>query len=236
MAECFSVVRGKRIRATRLDECGAPPDPETEDSQVTSSGFISVAYAMEYEDGDEHIQKNADGELCINDRSCDVFKRVSVTITLCNVDPDLINLLTGNPSEVDAAGENVGFRISENAGCDNFAFELWSGIPSQDCDSEGGRPYGYLLLPYVTNGTVRDITVENGPTTFEVQAWTKGNGDWGQGPYNVVTAEDGTTPTALDDPILNGQHLLLRETLLAPPDATCGYQAMPEAPTTPSPS
>jgi hypothetical protein len=230
-ANCYSVVRGKRVRVTRLDECGTPPAAMTTNALVTSSCFISVQYTLEYEDGDEHIQKNANGDLCINDKSCDQFKRVMVVISFCEVDPDLFSLLTSNSVEVDAAGNDVGFRVSENTACSNFALELWSGLDDVECDVSGNLEYGYFLLPFVTNGTLRDFTVENGPTTFEINGWTKSSTGWGTGPYNVVRSGAADTPSALEDPITDEDHLLVRVTTVAPPAAVCGYQAMPAAPT-----
>lgn len=228
---CYSVVRGKRVRVTALDACGAAPAAMTADSLVTSDGFISVQYSPDYEEGDELIQKNADGVLCINDRACDEFKRVMVTISFCNVDPALFSLITGQDVEVDGAGDNVGFRIAEGVTCSNFAFELWSGVGSTDCDVNGNQEYGYFLLPFVKNGTLRDFTVENGPTTFEVQGWTESGSQWDTGPYNVVRSGAGNTPSALEDPISALDHLLVRSTTVAPPAAVCGFQAMPSAPT-----
>lgn len=230
-ANCYSVVRGKRVRVTRLDACGAPPAAMTTNALVTTSGFVSVAYSLDYEEGDEHIQKNANGDLCINDRSCDVLKRVLVTISFCEVDPDLFALVTANTLEVDGAGNDVGFRVSENVACSNFALELWSGLDDVECDLDGNQEFGYFLLPFVKNGTLRDFTVENGPTTFEIQAWTDASDGWGVGPYNVVRSGPGDTPSSLEDPITSEDHMLVRVTTVAPPAAVCGYQAIPAAPT-----
>jgi hypothetical protein len=339
VASCFNVVRGKRVRVTRLDACGAYPVPTTANSFVASDGFISVQYSLDYEDGDEHIQKNADGALCINDKTCDVYKRTNVTISFCGVDPDMFSLITANAVELDASGVDVGFRVSEGISCSNFAFELWSGLGGNDCPNTNevqsltvggagltsftltypgtpgpsgtttsiavpataaavqaglesldaidpgdvsvtgpagsstgpwlvtfigryagqnvpqmtstptggtgtltvatvtgggvstGASYGYFLLPFVKNGTLRDFTVENGPTTFEIQAWTESGPNWGAGPYNVVAAGAAGVPSALKVPMSSLDHMLIRLTTVAPPASVCGYQSMPAAPT-----
>lgn len=232
---CYSVVRGKRVRVTKLDACGAPPAPAATDALVTSSGFISVAYAMEFEEGDEFIQKNANGDLCINTKACDQFKRLTVTISFCEVDPDLLSMVTGNMVEVDGAGDSVGFRVSNNTPCANFALELWSGLGDDACDLTGNEEYGYFLLPFVKNGTLRDFTIENGPATFEIAGWTDGSSEWGTGPYNVVRSGAGNTPSALEDALTADDHMLVRITTVAPPAAVCGFQAMPVAPTAAAP-
>lgn len=229
-ATCYSILRGKRIRVTALDECGAPNAAMTANSLVTSSGFVTVQYAIVYEEGTDYTQRNADDELCVNERGDDRIKRVEATITLCNVDPDLVTLLTGNPVEVDGAGNNVGFRLDEAADVSNFAFELWSGVAGNPC-AGSAVPYGYFLLPWMHNGTLRDHTVENGVTNLEIFAFTKAGSLWGAGPYNVVASGPGGTPSALEDPITPTQHYLQRYTTVAPPAAMCGLQAMPAAPT-----
>lgn len=230
MTICRSYVRGKRVRVTRLDECGTPPAPATACSLAVSSGYITVNYTAEYEAGDEHIQKNANGDLCITDRSADIFKRYAVEIEFCEVDPDLFGIVTGNDLEVQDDGQTVGFRVSRNVAASDFALEVWVGVANQDCVS-GVTEYGYLLLPHVHNGTVRDISVQNGPITFTVQGWTKDN-NWLNGPYEVVL-NDGSPAvcTALEDPLEPEDHLLLRRTQCAPPAAACGCQVMPALPT-----
>src|ERR1700742_3359178 len=127
-ASCYNIVRGKMVRVTRLDSCGNFPVPTTANSFVTSSGFISVAYTTDYENGTEIIQKTADGVLCVNDKTCDQFKRLEVKVSFCGVDPDLLSIITSNSVELDAAGNDVGFRISEGVACSNFALELWTGL------------------------------------------------------------------------------------------------------------
>lgn len=338
-ASCFNVVRGKRIRVTRLDSCGNYPVPTTANSLVVSDGFISVQYTMDYQAGDEHIQKNADGNLCINDKSCDVFKRMAVKISLCGVDPDLLSLVTSNAVELDASGVDVGFRVQEGLACSTFGLELWSGLGGLDCGNtsskqsvtEGGAgltsftltyngpvgtfpettaaiaaaataaqvqaalqnaidpiapsgtdvvvtgatsgpytvtfvgrlagtaitaltatptggsgtvtianvqtggvstsSYGYFLLPFVRNGTLRDFTVMNGPTLFEIDGWSDSGAGWGSGPYNVVAAGTAGAASALKVPMSATDHALIRLTTVAPPASACGYQVMPAAPT-----
>ena len=110
---CSKVVRGKRARITLLNECGeAVTGPA---STLVTSGFITVTYTPEVEAGDEFVQKNADGDLCINDRSPDVLKRFTTEIEFCEVDPDLVSILLGATLETDFGGDNVGFRIAEGA-------------------------------------------------------------------------------------------------------------------------
>lgn len=225
--KCFNVVRGKRLRATRLDACGNPPDAGTASSIVVTKGFVSVGLTAVTEDGEEITQKNANGELCINDRSRDEFKRWDLEIELCEVDPGLVELVTQAVLELDANDDTVGIRTPEGAASESVALELWSGIPGEDCGS-GPEEFGYLLLPFTIPGTLGDITVENGATTFSLRGHTRAGSGWGSGPYDVVIDANGD-PAPLGTPIAQDEHMLLRTTGVAPPAAQCGLQDMPSS-------
>lgn len=214
--QCFSVVRGKRVRVTELDVCGSPV---TGNSYVVSDGFIQVAITTEVEDGDEYIQKNADGALCINERGPDSVKRHNVTVDWCNVDPDIMNLVLGYPLEMDG-DDAVGYRGQSGAADANWALEIWTGLGNQSCDD--GLMYGYLLIPFITGSTLGDMTVENAPTTFQTTGYTQDNSGWGVGLYDVIGDPAGPLLVAM----AATQHFLIRTTEVAPPTAVCGAQVI----------
>ncbi len=213
---CFGVLRGKRVRVTQLNTCSVPV---TGNSYVVSSGFIQVTLSAEVEGGDEYIQKNADGALCINERAPDSLKRLSIAIDWCKVDPDIISIITGNPLEMSGA-DAVGFRIEEGLADARWGLDLWSGLSDQDCAA--GEQYGYLLVPNITGSTLGDIQIQNGTTTFTSNGYTEHNSGWGVGPYDVI----GSPAGPLDVAISSVQHALLRTTVVAPPAAVCGAQTL----------
>lgn len=213
---CFGVLRGKRVRVTELSTCSVPA---TGNSYVVSAGFIQVTISAQIESGDEYVQKNADGALCINERAQDSLKRLEVGVDWCKVDPDIINIITGNPLELDGS-DAVGFRIEEGVADARWALELWTGLSDQDCSA--GEQYGYVLLPSLTGSTLGDITFENGTATFTTNGYTEHNSGWGVGPYNVI----GSPAGPLDVAISSVQHALLRTTVVAPPTAVCGAQTL----------
>lgn len=219
--KCFTTVRGKALRVTELDDCGAPAD-----LQVSSDGFISVTLSAELESGDEFIQKNANGALCVNERSPDELKRLNVEVDWCQVDPDVINLINGFPVEVDDAMDNVGFRVATGPNPNKWALEVWTGLSGNQC-GPAGQCYGYLLVPFVAGATFGDIMVENAAATFQTTGYTERFSQWDTGPYDVVGDPAGPLETAIQD----DEIALLRETCVAPPDATCG--SSPISPSSP---
>lgn len=218
---CYTTVRGKALRVTELDECGAP-----DALFVASDGFISVTLSAELETGDEFIQKNANGALCVNERSPDELKRLTVEVDWCQVDPDVINLITGFPVEVDEDMDNVGFRVETGPNENKWALEVWTGLSGNQCGPDG-QCFGYLLVPFVAGATFGDIVVENAAATFQTTGYTERFSQWDVGPYDVV----GDPAGPLDDAIADNQIALLRQTCVAPPEVSCGSQ--PVSPSSP---
>ena len=65
----MKIVRGKRVRITRLNPCGEPPAYGEPCSYVVSKGFVTVTMSPQNEEGEELLLLNADGELCVNDHA-----------------------------------------------------------------------------------------------------------------------------------------------------------------------
>lgn len=214
----FSLVRGRALRATRLDGCGRVvlgPD-----SVITTEGFISVALTANNEEGETISVTNAAGKVCILDEPEPRFLNYTVVVSFCGVDPELFSMMSGQKVVLNAAGtEAVGFRVSSKVslGDKGFALEMWSNVPVAACDAAGGSSYGYFLLPFLKGGTLGDFTVENGAINFTLSgASTKEGSEWGVGPFDVVRDESGVAGP-LNEPITDGDHLHMEVTSVAPP-------------------
>lgn len=193
--QCFSLIRGRAMRVTRLNGCGAVV-PGSQ-SQVVTKGFISVGLTSNTEEGEAISITNANGDVCISDTPAPKFTGYGVEINLCGVDPSLIGILTGQPLVKDpdtgsgSPAEYLGFRVNSGVSLDDsgFGLELWSGVPAAACGVGGTQQFGYFLLPYLKGGVIGDFTVENGAINFTITgAQTKDGSGWGVGPYDVVNA------------------------------------------------
>lgn len=227
-AKCFSLVRGRAMRATRLDGCGRVAKGAC--SAITSEGFVSVAFTANIDEGEAITVTNASGKTCVNDAPAPTLTGYTLVITFCEVDPELYAMLTGQSPVYDSAGDAVGFRVSGDADSSQsgFALELWSTVPGGSaCDAANAGAqgsYGYLLVPFVQGGVLGDFTLENGAVTFTVQgASTKDGSGWGVGPYNVVPSENGEGGPLLE-PIGPKDYLHIQLTTVAPPEAGCTCQ------------
>lgn len=223
----LKLVRGRAMRATRLDGCGEPvlgPD-----SVIASEGFISIALTSNSEAGEAITVTNAAGKPFISDTPTPKFINYSVVINFAGVNPALVTLLTGQPVVLDAEGEIVGFRQNSKVDVDliGFCLEFWTGVAVAQCEDTGDAQYGYGLLPFIKGGVLGDFTVENAAISFSVTgAATRDGSGWGVGPFDVVLDDNGVESPLLEA-ITDGDHLHMQLTSVAPPDVTDdGFQAL----------
>ena len=136
--QCGNLARGKMVRFTRLDECGAI-DPGPLSTLVTKS-LVSVTWTPNYLEAEEISQADANGDLCVDDRSDPALRWIDLEAIICVIDPDMINLITGDPVVVDdaVAPNTVGFRIDAGAECLSTAQR--AGIRQPLCRRERPSP------------------------------------------------------------------------------------------------
>lgn len=228
---CYTPWKVPRVRVTRVDpNCG---QALTGCSTVVSDGIISIAMTKEYEDREEFFVKNGDGVFCVKETNPPILKWINLELTFCNVDPELVNITTAEPMVADDADtpHNTGFSTQEgSAASASFALEGWTRLSGTNlpCTGTNQVEYGYVIFPWVAEGTVGDVTYENGAVNFVISnARTKSGSRWGTGPYFVDLSDATATlnnPIALLTPIGSTQHHRMFITRLTPPTSACGCQ------------
>lgn len=195
---CATMARGKMIRITKLDTCGAIVSGVG--ASLVTKAFVSGTFTPSYLDAEEISQADANGDVCIADRSDPALQWVDISLVVCVVDPTMINLITGDPLVLDDATptpNTVGFRLDTAlTGKANFGLEIWSGITGQACGGGGFTNYGYWLFPWVKDGQWSEFVVENGPLTLTFTGRAVIGSAWGTGPYLV--RRDAMTPFAAE--------------------------------------
>lgn len=227
--KCLSLVKGRRMRVTRLDGCGRPVYGD--DSQVVSKGFISVAFTANTTDTDEINVVNAAGERCIFEPAETSLTGYGLEIQFCNVDPDLFSIATGGPVVTNFLGEVIGFDVdtSTDLTASGFALELWAGAANSDaCATEGAQgAFGYILVPFIRGGIVGDWTLENGAVTFTVTgANTRDGNAWGVGPYSDIMLDELGVEGPMVKPIGTTVAFRTIATDVAPPAPVCGARPL----------
>ena len=228
-AVCDTPVKGKMLRATKLDHCGVPVLGAGDwPVHVVTKGFVTVEYAPEFDDGEEIEQRDANGDSCVYEPARRRVKFYNVTVTACKVDPELYAMFTGMPILLDEDGVATGMRVTSRVNLGSaVALELWSGTSMKKCASGASpRPrFGYFLLPQIIDGHVTDFTIENGASNFTLTGKAVEGEGWGVGPFDVYLRASGVAP--LMDPMTDADLLHLDWTTLPPPTPTCGISPRP---------
>src|SRR6187431_3550569 len=103
--QCFSMVRGRAMRVTRLDGCGRVKPSGC--SSITSEGFVSIAFTANIDEGEEISVVNAAGKTCVKDTPVPRLQNYSLVITFCEVSPKLYAMLTGQAVVFNSRGDAV---------------------------------------------------------------------------------------------------------------------------------
>lgn len=218
-------VKGRRMRLTALDECGVPDFGNTCGSIVTS-GFISVTWSDEVETGEEFTQKNAWGDFCIAEKDSDRVKWVNLTISMCEVDPEILIMVGGALANENTTGDTIGAFFTREPNPLSFAIEVWTKkAGASACGPGGGTPeWGYFAGFNVRNGMLDgDLTLENGPLTLGLKGELYAAAGWGTGPYTDKPLEN-----TLGAP--DGVLRYIGVTTVQPPTETAGCVALPAGP------
>lgn len=221
---CIASIQGLALRATLLDSCCNPVEGEC--STVVSESFVTIGLTADIEAADEFTVKLANGTLCLSEKGAPTLKRYNVVVTICEADPDLLQIFAGTNPVLDWDDNTVGFQIPTaiSAG-QKVALEIWTRVPSDAC-AGGEQQYLYWLLPCLENGHLTDFTIENGPLNFVVNADATVSLNWGTGPYDVVPTDISGTPGQLLVALPDDVPLHAQLTTVPPPTEQCGCQPL----------
>jgi hypothetical protein len=211
----YAPILGRRMRATQLKDDGSIGL-----NKLVTDGYITTTLSATIEDGTEIVQRNAAGQLCVNELGNPSFKRFTVETEFCGVNPSLLSFVSNAKEYEDYANDIAGFTVPEGEITGLYALELWTGLSGSLADTAAG---GYMLLPQIHKGNLGDITIdgENAVTFTVTGSYTVGGNQWGVGPagYKVLANATGVPsqlPTALD-PL---DHFLLIDTAVAAPPSS----------------
>lgn len=231
MSGVFPVVKGIRLRATKINRCGLPiPGPK---NRIITDGFITADLTPVMRDAQELEQANAEGKICVAERTPPTRKWYTVELNLCNVNSGLISLLNGWPQVLGYDDTPIGFQDKADVDGDyGTMLEIWTGGKSDDdCPTPtldtifsaptSGRQYGYFLFGGV-EFTLGPINIGEVVSTFTLSGITVATPQWGRGPYNVAGTDAVGTPGRLLVPVGKDPHLTVFRTPVAPPEVTTG--------------
>lgn len=178
--DCRPQVQACAIQVTRLAANGAPLVGA--ENRYVSNALVTLGWTSVYTDGEEIEDRNACGDVVVNYRGRDSFKRGDVEITLASPDPFLSELLSGG-DVLDVVGLPAGFAappIGPVTG-NGIGIELWA-IRVDNGVEDGDFPYAHWLYPRIKNLRLGDHEHGNSSIQppFTGQAYE--NQNWGDGP------------------------------------------------------
>lgn len=221
MSVCLGSARVCALRVTRLDStCQIVKGAN---NAVSSTAIVRLVSSPEYETGDEFIQKNGCGDICLYVKNADKLKRMNLTMELCTRDMEMLEMLTGASLYTGAAGV-IGLS-RRGVGADDpdpVSLELWTkAIPSGTsgaCAAVGaGASWWRWVYPRATF-TLGDVTHENGIGLVSLSGFADPNPYWVNGPFNDWPANQ-----ILDQE--SPEHFVLDT--VGPPTTQCGYITVP---------
>ena len=180
-------VQGVAIRVTRLDAAGnllnGPGD------SYTTSAFMRVSFTPEYEEGDEIVEKSANGVICVSYKAPDTLKRVTMEVAICEPDAELTSLMSGGlllRKTVNGSETSVGWAapgVGDDPAGNGVSVEVWS-FAVKDGKRAANLPYFYWVFPYVRLRQSGDRVIENGMLASTFEGYGLGNASFGMGPDN----------------------------------------------------
>lgn len=191
-----SAVAGLAIRLTRLTASGTlAVGPSA--SYVTKK-FVSLSHTPEYETGDEFTTKAADGTVCASWKAPDTLKRVTISIALCDPDPEFTEMIAGG-TLLTAAGKSVGWQaplVGVDATPNGVAIEVWS-IANSGGRQAAVNPYWHFVFPYAQMHMAGERAIQNDLMATSFEGWAVGNAGFGDGPAAPTWPFASTSPVAM---------------------------------------
>ena len=101
LQQCFKPFRAQSLRVTELDDCCTPPAPADESpgespgaapcTIAVTDSFTLVSAEADIDEGEDILERKANGDICINEKDPDVLTGFDVAVTLCQVTPWFIS-------------------------------------------------------------------------------------------------------------------------------------------------
>lgn len=215
VAQCVSPIQARVARFIKLDVCGNPVTG-AESAVVVTNGFVSINPSPQYQDGEEHTQRRADGALCVYQKDPSELTRVDLTSNFCVLDPDAIVVITGERLLTTGSATGTGVAYGEGQLTSRYSLEVWQPVTGAGaCDPSGNQQFVYWAFMNAGNSKVQDFTFENGPFQFTTVSETQAVGpQW--------LSRSGADTWLGSNTVEPREHFLHNITTAAPPVPTCG--------------
>jgi hypothetical protein len=218
-----ALIRGRVVRFTLLDQCGAFIGTPTRTSFVTD-GFITVKATKNMDNGTDINIRGANDVVQVFEPGRQSLLNMTIEVNLVKVNPAALVMLTspGSPAIVDWEGTIAGWE--EKSGVllnQNFGMEVWTATSGFACVA-GGVINGYMLYPLISQGWLEFDDITSKECTATLHGLTYGNPNWAKGPsdYKPVATDAIGTPGQLIANVDPNAHRHFELTPIAAPAPT----------------
>jgi hypothetical protein len=177
----LSSVYASRLRVSRLHDDGSL-DPGSE-NQYVSDAIVSIGQTPNVQAGEEFTQRNGGGGICVYVTEQDSIVRYDLTLSLCQLDAELIEILTGG-RVLSVGGTTVGFAVPAlDAIAPSVLVEAWGEARdgSAQASEDGAALYWHHVWTNV-QWTLGAFTLERGILTVPLTGKAVENPSMGLGP------------------------------------------------------
>lgn len=212
--QCTGSVQACAVRIGRLDDAGNPDIGA--DNMVVSDALIKIDWKLNVKAGAKFDLTNGCGSTCLTFQDEDEIESVDLSMELCLLDVELIELMTG-AGLVNIGGENVGWtlppvgeKLNRRVSVEAWA-KAWDG--DQQAVDAGNPLYRHLVWPSVS-WVMADSGIANSARSIPFNGRGRSNSNIGDGPGQDLPPGVFVTPMGeyVDDAGL--------------PLSACGYQAV----------
>jgi hypothetical protein len=212
---CASTLKACALRALRLDDDGTPLVGAS--SMYVSDQFVLVGHDPQVPDRERIEQLNACGDQCVlYIGSPKAVESSNLTMNLCALDAELIEMLAGGTVITEAA-DTMGYLAPTDATINDngVSLEVWTyAWAGRQRKLKGGAPAFWRWFWPKVRFQAGAVTLENGVSVLPLTGVAEPNSGWADGlaadPLPVVVGE-AVYGYWLDDQMPAGQ---------------CGYQAV----------
>lgn len=177
---CPSAIRGRALRITRNDDCGAPLDVSVANSRHATEAFMMFEFSPDVDTGTEIIRKNARGLIRIRDVGTDQLKGLRVRAQFCGINTVALEMLAGLIPLTDNSGDVIGgVWPREIDPKRNVQIELWSDNDEDEQCLVNGFPYVQFVFPRCRNWQLAGpVVVQDDAVDVVLSGYVEPNGNY----------------------------------------------------------
>jgi hypothetical protein len=182
-AACPTSIHVCRARITRLNQTtGAVASGGTTNHYVTDK-LVSIEAAPEIKEGDSKEITSGCDCICVSYKGNDKLLRFNLTLTLCALEPELIELLTGANLLVNGSSQGIGGGWANQLSCSSVQQQPMVAIEAWSHAWVGDGPYtAYPFIRWVWKGAFFQwdtLTLENELQMPTLKGFSRANAGFG---------------------------------------------------------